>query len=170
MAYIVYKIHSTPGASTSQIIPPLSIAVGLIIMYQALNGNVAAESMLDGGTAATTTTTTNWVLYWLGESMVVCVFIYNTVPMDQFSQTLHRPIVGVIVVVGVLASLWFRGKFWNYVLVICLEGLLALFIAVAFPIFEMLLEAVVNEKLKKVGEKVRQHHYHMESYYKSKSK
>ena len=102
--------------------------------------------------------------------MVVCIFIYNSIPMDQFSPALHRPIVAASVVVGVLAALWFRGSFWNYAFVILLEGLLALFIAVAFPIFEMLLEAVVNEKLKKVGEKVRQHHSLMEKYYSAKSK
>eukprot|EP00529_Nitzschia_sp_RCC80_P021966 CAMPEP_0113444028 /NCGR_PEP_ID=MMETSP0014_2-20120614/2456_1 /TAXON_ID=2857 /ORGANISM="Nitzschia sp." /LENGTH=383 /DNA_ID=CAMNT_0000335029 /DNA_START=42 /DNA_END=1193 /DNA_ORIENTATION=- /assembly_acc=CAM_ASM_000159 len=162
MAYVAYKIHSTPGAPSTQIIPPLCISVGLIIMYQASHGYVATSN----GAGSTT----NWVLYWLGESMVVCIFIYNSIPMDQFSPTLQRPIVAASVVVGVLAALWFRGSFWNYAFVILLEGLLALFIAVAFPIFEMLLEAVVNEKLKKVGEKVRHHHSLMEKYYSAKSK
>ncbi|MGK3739078.1 MAG: hypothetical protein ACI90V_005925, partial [Bacillariaceae sp.] len=59
------------------------------------------------------------------------------------------------------------GKFWNYAIVIGLEIFVAIFIAVSFPVFEMILEAILNDKLKKVGEKIRAQHKCMERYYKS---
>jgi hypothetical protein len=64
-----------------------------------------------------------------------------------------------------LAAWWFRGTLWNYIILLGLELFVALFIAVSFPIFEMILEAIVNDKLKKVGDKVRAQHAYMERYY-----
>ena len=78
------------------------------------------------------------------------------------------PIIAAVGVFSALAALWFRGKFWNYAIVIGLELFLAVFIALAFPIMEMVLEAILNDKLKKVGDKVRAHHAQMERYYQSK--
>jgi hypothetical protein len=49
-----------------------------------------------------------------------------------------------------------------------MEALLALFVVLAFPIFEFILESILNEKLKKVGEKVRAHHALLEKHYESK--
>jgi hypothetical protein len=169
LSYVAFRIHSSPGATSHEIVPPLLIATGMIIMYQASRGQVAMEDTTADDSDNGNSTGSNWMLYWLGESIVVCMFIYNSLTnLEQFSVALRKPIMGVIVVVGSLTALWFRGKFWNYVLVICLEGLVALFIAVVFPIFEMILEAVLNEKLKKVGDKVRHHHIQMERYYSTK--
>ena len=67
---------------------------------------------------------------------------------------------------AILSALWFRGKFWNYLIVMGLELFLAIFIAVSFPVFEMILEAILNDKLKKVGDKIRAQHKAMELYYK----
>ena len=67
-----------------------------------------------------------------------------------------------------LAALWFRGLFWNYVSIIILIAVLAFFVAVAFPVMELILEAILNEKLRKVGDKVRAHHAALDKYYKAK--
>jgi hypothetical protein len=109
----------------------------------------------------------NWLLYWVGESTLVCMFTYNSFATTQQVSTL---LLAGITAFGVLAALWFRGSFWNYVIVIGLEIFLALFIAVSFPVFEMILEAILNDKLKKVGDKVRAHHEYMERYYRNKRK
>ena len=51
---------------------------------------------------------------------------------------------------------------------VVLDVILAVLVAMAFPIMELLLEAILNEKLKKVGEKVRDHHRQLQSYYENK--
>jgi hypothetical protein len=76
--------------------------------------------------------------------------------------------IGALSLVAGLLALCFRGKFWNYSIVIGLEVFMALFVALAFPVVEMVLETVLNEKLRKVGEKIRTHHRQMEAYYKAK--
>ena len=53
---------------------------------------------------------------------------------------------------------------------IAFEGFLALFVAMVFPVMELVLEAVLNEKLRKVGDKVRAHHQVLERYYESKNR
>jgi TctA family transporter len=99
--------------------------------------------------------------------MVIGMFSYNSITLtpEQVPSTI---VLGGIGIFSMIAALWFRGKFWNYAVVIGFELFLALFIAMAFPVMEMVLEAVLNEKLKKVGEKVRAHPKHMEKYYSSK--
>ena len=52
--------------------------------------------------------------------------------------------------------------------VVVLEAILTFFVAVAFPVMELILEAILNEKLKKVGDKVRAHHDAVERYYAAK--
>lgn len=127
-------------------------------MYQSSSGSWSNTSE-DG------TKSNHWLLYWLGESILIFMFTYNSIAEKPSSS---NPIyLGAILVFGILAALWFRGKFWNYVIVIGLEIFLAIFIAVSFPVFEMILEAILNDKLKKVGDKIRAQHKCMERYYKS---
>ena len=92
------------------------------------------------------------------------MFTYNSFPTKPTST----PVMAGVIIFGALAALWFRGKFWNYTVVVVFEVFLAIFIAVSFPVFEMILEAILNDKLKKVGDKVRTHHEYMERYYQSK--
>jgi hypothetical protein len=174
LAFVAFKIRSTPGSDSLEILSPFFIGTGLIIMYQASSGSWATTTTttldnggaVDGGSLITTTTTINWLLYWLGETIVISIFTYNSV-----GSTSPTPfVVFGCTVFGLVTGLWFRGKFWNYIIVIGLELLMALFIAVSFPVFEMILEAILNEKLKKVGEKVRAHHDYMEKYYSSRTK
>ena len=46
--------------------------------------------------------------------------------------------------------------------------MLILVVVIAFPIMEMLLETILNEKLRKVGDKIRAHQKQLETYYANK--
>jgi len=158
LVYITYKVRSTPISISLEMLSPFLIGIGIIIMYQSSSGSWSNASE-DG------TKSNHWLLYWLGESILIFMFTYNSIAEKPSSS---NPIyLGAILVFGILAALWFRGKFWNYVIVIGLEIFLAIFIAVSFPVFEMILEAILNDKLKKVGDKIRAQHKCMERYYKS---
>ena len=137
LVFIAYRIHTvTPGSG--DLLSPFMIAFGLIVMHL-------------GG----------FWLYLAGESLVIYMFTWNS--LGPVAKT--TPLYVGIGLFSFVSALWFRGKFWNYVIAIGLELFLALFIALAFPIMEMVLEAILNDKLKKVGDKVRAHHAHLERYY-----
>ena len=158
LGFVTYKVRSAPVPTESslELISPLFIGIGMIIMYQASSGSWSTISS-DG------TQTANWSMYWLGESTTIFMFTYNSM---EVKPSLSNPIyLGSIVVFGVLSALWFRGKFWNYLIVVGLEMFFAIFIAVSFPVFEMILEAILADKLKKVGDKIRAQHKIMERYY-----
>jgi hypothetical protein len=145
LAFLAFRIHTVAaGASTVEVTSPFLIGAGLIVMYQSQD--------------------TGWLLYWAGEALVIGMFTYNSMSGIAKSMPLY---VG-IGVFSAIAALWFRGKFWNYFIVLALELFLAIFVAMAFPIMEMVLEAILNDKLRKVGDKVRAHHKHLEKYYESK--
>ena len=139
---------------------PFLIGFGMIIMYQASSGSWSSESA-DGSRS------THWLLYWLGESITICMFTYNSMETKPSSNPVY---LGAIMIFGILSALWFRGKFRNYLIVVGLEFFVAIFIAVAFPVFEMILEAILNDKLKKVGDKIRAQHKVMERYYQQQHK
>jgi len=150
LCFIAFRIYSattpsgSPALSLADFSSPFVLGAGICIMYSAQG---------------------RWFYYLVGESMVIGMFAYNSSGALEPS----KPLLIGICIFAFLAALWFRGKFWNYAIVIGLEAFIAIFIAVAFPIMEMMLEAVVNEKLKKVGEKVRSHHLLLERYYEAKS-
>lgn len=147
LAFIAFKIHSV-ASGTLDYLSPFLIGTGLVVMHQ---------SSLDENSG--------WFVYWIGESLVIGMFTYNSLGTGVPKGT---PLYIGISAFSMLAALWFRGKFWNYLTVVGLELFLAIFIAMAFPIMEMVLEAILNDKLKKVGDKVRAHHEHLERYYNSK--
>ena len=156
LAFVTYKVRSAPTVISLELMSPFVIGIGIIIMYQASSGSWSTTSA-DG------TKITHWLLYWLGESMTIFMFTCNSM---EVKLSLSNPIyLGAILVFGILAALWFRGKFWNYAIVVGLEIFVGVFIAVAFPVFEMILEAILNDKLKKVGDKIRAQHKFMERYY-----
>ncbi|VEU35143.1 unnamed protein product [Pseudo-nitzschia multistriata] len=161
LAFVAYKVRSGPTVDHSlELMSPFVIGIGMIIMYQASSGSWSSISE-DG------TKKIHWLLYWLGESITIFMFTYNSM---EVKPSMSSPIyLGAIGLFGILAALWFRGKFWNYAIVIGLEIFLAIFIALAFPVFEMILEAILNDKLKKVGDKIRAQHKCMERYYKQQS-
>ena len=144
LAFIAYRIHVV-AVSALDYMSPFCIGAGLLIMH-------------------TTTGSSGWFGFWVGESLVIGMFTYNSMAGTQLTTPLLLAMGGF----SMLAALWFRGKFWNYAIVLALEAFLAIFIAMAFPIMEMVLETVLNDKLKKVGDKVRAHHQHLKRYYESK--
>lgn len=143
LAFIAYRIHAV-AAGPMEMGSPFLIGIGLLLMYQCR--------------------TTSGVIFWIGESLVIAMFTLNSMGGVVKSSS-HYLGVGVF---STLSALWFRGKFWNYAIVVGLEVFLAIFIAMAFPIMEMVLEAILNDKLKKVGDKVRAHHHQLERYYQAK--
>ncbi|KAL7558521.1 hypothetical protein ACA910_008115 [Epithemia clementina (nom. ined.)] len=160
MAYIVVQVVGKAsirggsvydtGASLYDAISPILIFIGLFFMFLGRTRGSEEQEAKDW----------TW-LFWLGETMVVALFSYNSLinaPWNIFSYSL------LAVAAGLLA-LWFRGKFYNYLTALVLEVILAVLIAMAFPIMELVLEAILNEKLKKVGEKIRSHHRQLEQYY-----
>lgn len=125
------SVYETNGATTqmTDAISPVSIAVGLIFMF---NGRDESRDW-------------SW-MFWLGETMIIVLFTLNSVeaiPRNPLA------IAALSIAAGLLA-LWCRGKFWSYAILIAFEAFMAIFIALAFPVMEMILEAVLNEKLKKV--------------------
>jgi hypothetical protein len=144
------SVYETDGARTTMtdVLNPFLIAVGLILMRQGRND------------------TLEWSrLFWLGEATVITLFTLNSI--DSIPRTMVG--IGAVSVGAGLLALWFRGKFWNYTMIIFFQACMAMFIALAFPVMEMLLESILNEKLKKVGEKIRAHHRQMEKHYADKA-
>jgi hypothetical protein len=169
------------GGSVYEVASPLLIALGLILMHTGRNvvnsstSTTSAIPIVESGAAATAaavavTATSEWTyVFWMGEALVIAMFTYNSIPNIPAS-------IPTVVWAGSLAfgssllALWFRGKFWNYFWTILFIVFLGVFVALAFPVMELLLEAILNEKLTRVGEKIRAQHRHMEAYYAEKLK
>lgn len=152
LAFIAFRIFQRSQAvadqSTWDVMSPILLTAGLLSMHHGRTRDA------------------DWTkLFWLGESLVIAVFTYNSV---SSSLPYMRAILVAIGIFAALAALWFRGRFWNYVIVIAMEAFLAIVVALAFPIIELILEQILNEKLKKVGDKMRQHHRVLEQYYEVK--
>ena len=160
LAFVVYKVRSAPIENNSlELLSPFMIGAGMIIMYQASSGSWSTV-------AADGSQTTHFLLYWLGESITIFMFTYNS--MESKPSLASPAFLLLVMILGTLAALWFRGRWRNYLIVLGLEAFFAIFIAVSFPIFEMILEAILADKLKKVGDKIRAQHKAMERYYESK--
>lgn len=101
----------------------------------------------------------------IGEILVVIMFTYNSL------QHHNSPYLAMgVAFVAFLLTLWLRGNPWKYATVVALEALLALLAALAFPIMEMILEQILHDKLRRVGDKVRAHAERLEAYYHANSK
>jgi len=126
--------------------PTVMIAMGIYLMYSGRN-------YLDEETQQ--------IIQWsytfcFGEIMVMTMFIQNSIP------TKSKIILILSTIFSTITCLILRGKFWRYASVLGFEILIGVIAVLAFPIMEMILEEVVNEKLRKVGEKVRAHNERME--------
>lgn len=97
-----------------------------------------------------------------GETLVMTLFISNSFE--------NRPpaLTGAFAIVSFLVTLWLRGKFWRYATLLGFEGIIALLIVMAFPIMEMILEEIVQEKMRKVGEKIRAHDVRVKEFMKKR--
>lgn len=165
MVYIGYTIFSTsrlpdnhPNKTPApMLLGPTMIAGGLLCMHYGRKWTEATED---------TPADWQWTwLFWLGEAVVVGMFTYNSIGGNLPAG---MPLYGGIAVFSILVSLWVRGRFWTYVSILVFELVLILFVVMAFPVMEMILETILNEKLRKVGDKVRAHQKTMEAYYEAK--
>jgi len=145
---ILRKLSATPGSSVYDTIPPSLIATGLCVMYSAAGDEWNKQ-------------------FWLGETIVIGMFVYNSLGIPELQRNVL--VVLAVAVFAFLAALGLRGKFWNYAIVVGFVAVVALLVAVAFPMMEILLEAIINEKLKKVGDKVRHHHQILQKHYDQKA-
>jgi hypothetical protein len=148
IAFRVYRHSKIAGVDMHDILPPLVILAGLLLMHY---GDYSDKRGLT-------------LVFWLGETLTIGSFIYNSVP----TLPRNKYVMIAIGVVSMLAALWFRGRVWNYALVIGFEVFMAIFLALAFPILEYILESILNDKLRKVGDKVRAHHKILEMHYETK--
>ena len=76
-------------------------------------------------------------------------------------------IVVVFMTLAFIFSLIMKGRFWRYLTLLGFQAVLALLVVLVFPIMEMVLESIVDEKMRKVGEKIRAHDARMRSIRKS---
>ena len=148
---------------------PIVIAFGIYCMYRgrryavidtlesvatikttAVDGTAGEEGIAVAAAALTTYLEWSWT-FWLGETIVMTSFLCNS-----FEKQTRGLVVG-FACLSLLFSLWLRGKFWRYSTLLALEGFIAMLIVIAFPIMEMILESIVEEKMRKVGEKIRAH-------------
>eukprot|EP00574_Skeletonema_japonicum_P009367 CAMPEP_0201724772 /NCGR_PEP_ID=MMETSP0593-20130828/8403_1 /ASSEMBLY_ACC=CAM_ASM_000672 /TAXON_ID=267983 /ORGANISM="Skeletonema japonicum, Strain CCMP2506" /LENGTH=428 /DNA_ID=CAMNT_0048216073 /DNA_START=74 /DNA_END=1360 /DNA_ORIENTATION=- len=144
---------------------PLMIAGGVYCMFRGrrfvietaeTNAGGSEEHNSVGGDDGTNTDTEtmyhSWTwTFWLGEALVMTLFIANS--FEKRSPGL----LALFTTISGIFSLWLRGKFWRYATLLGFQGVIALLVVLAFPIMEMILEQIVEEKMKKVGEKIRAH-------------
>ena len=197
LSFISYKLYSTARATTGKneltlpmlkdVLSPLAIAFGIFCMYRGrrfvvaavaaaavASSVVAVDSAIVGdgiGAAAAEATTSaattyldwSWT-FWFGEALVMSLFVSNSFERHT------RSLVLVFVALSLLFTLWLRGRFWRYASILLIEAVIAMVCVVIFPIMEMILESIVEEKMRKVGEKIRQHDRRMRELLTKKKK
>jgi len=140
---------------------PLMIAGGVYCMFRGRrfvveketeNGGGGEDVVGDGTVAVQETMYHSWTwTFWLGEALVMTLFIANS--FEKRSPGL----LALFTTISGIFALWLRGQFWRYATLLGFQGVIALLVVLAFPIMEMILEQIVEEKMKKVGEKIRAH-------------
>ena len=141
-------------------VSPIIIGTGMFVMYYGRIPLPLDETSDDHNFWS-------W-MFWSGESLVMSMFALNTVTGQENSLKPSLPLGIGFYVISLMVCLYLRGKTWRYMMVIAFEMGLALLAVIVFPIMEMILEEIMNEKLKKVGHKVRQYSKAMEESYNMK--
>jgi len=148
---------------------PLIIAVGIFFMYRGRRYEIASVPAAAADVASTVEEDISaslqteikyqeWSYTFLfGESLVMTSFLANSFD----NQLLSRTLVLALSAFCFLLSLWLRGRFWRYMTLLGFEGMIGTLVVLAFPIMEMILESLVEEKMRKVGEKIRAHDLRM---------
>ena len=183
LTFLTYKLYQTVKttlgpdvkltfASLRNALSPLVIAFGIFCMYRGRSFVVDTSStttdnaVVGDSTTSTTeaiTTYLDWSwTFWLGETIVMTSFITNSL------EKTPRPVLFICIIVSLLLSLWLRGRFWRYATLLGFEGIIALLVVLTFPIMEMILESIVEEKMRKIGEKIRSHDVRMKEMLKRK--
>eukprot|EP00804_Cyclotella_cryptica_P015254 CCRYP_005365-RA/>CCRYP_005365-RA protein AED:0.43 eAED:0.43 QI:619/0.5/0.33/1/0/0.66/3/0/250 len=147
-------------STMKDVFSPLIIAFGEISNFP---DAVGGEGIDNGSVGDSTTNITSndalksvtylswsWT-FWFGETVVMTCFLSNSF------EKRGPGLVVVFTVCSLFLSLWLRGKFWRYATLLGFQGVIALLVVMAFPIMEMVLEEIVQEKMRKVGEKIRAH-------------
>ena len=140
---------------------PLMIAFGVFCMYRGrrivmVNDDTENNNQIVGDSTTTTSSEEkgmySWTwTFWFGEALVMTLFLANS--FEKRSPAL----LALFTTISAIFTLWLRGQFWRYATLLGFQGVLALLVVLAFPIMEMILEQIVEEKMKKVGEKIRAH-------------
>eukprot|EP00804_Cyclotella_cryptica_P007505 CCRYP_010610-RB/>CCRYP_010610-RB protein AED:0.38 eAED:0.38 QI:198/1/1/1/1/1/2/1266/404 len=155
-------------STMKDVFSPLIIAFGVFCMYRGRRFLIFPDAVggegIDNGSVGDSTTniTSNDALksvtylswswtFWFGETVVMTCFLSNSF------EKRGPGLVVVFTVCSLFLSLWLRGKFWRYATLLGFQGVIALLVVMAFPIMEMVLEEIVQEKMRKVGEKIRAH-------------
>ena len=166
LLYTIYRMISLQQQQSKS-----NTSIGTVSIYDTIPTScIAIGIFLMNRSITTSATGRTWTTqYWIGEGLVVAMFIYNSLSGVTIVQSLKPMIVwSVIGILSALIALWFRGNVWNYIIVLVIIGIVALLVAMAFPIMELIVEAILNEKLRKVGDKVRHHHQVLHTYYEKK--
>lgn len=187
LAYISYKIHSTLKATLKEnklslpiskdALSPLAIAFGLFCMYRGrrfavsvvaavVDNAIAGDTVVEAEATTTVVTYLDWSwTFWLGEALVMTMFL-----MNSFDSKQPRAVIVAFVISSLLFSLWLRGRFWRYATILFFEAVIAALCVLVFPIMEMILESIVEDKMRKVGEKIRAHDQRMKELLRKKKK
>jgi hypothetical protein len=164
VGYTLYRASKLPDSHPEKVVPhaiigPIAMSLGLLCMYWGRKYTTP--------TSPEESPEAQWTwLFWIGESTVMGMFIFNSIGGSL--PGIGLPLYGAIAVFSILMSLWIRGQFWTYFLILIFQLLLLLLVVMAFPVIEMVLETILNEKLRKVGDKVRAHQKQLEAYYSNK--
>jgi hypothetical protein len=146
---------------TYDILSPILLATGLIIMYTWKNNSHYQQQ------EGEVETQFQWnKMFWMGETLIMTIFCINTLVSKEASSV--RPSLGLgvgLYVFFAMIALFIRGKGWRYMTILSMELGLALVAVLVFPIMEMIMEALVDEKMKKVGERVRLYARVMEEHH-----
>lgn len=154
LLFVANNLRILDSSKVVDIAVPLGLATGVILMHL---GRATVPSESDASVYVSTTST--W-LFFFGEAIAIATFIKTSVinPTSEISPIVY----GVIVVTASVVALILQGRFWRYAFVVAFEAFLALLTVLVFPVLEMLLQEIMNDKLKKVGEKIRAHGKRME--------
>ena len=119
------------GVGWYEKLAPIYVSIGMFTMFLSESGE--------------------W-LFWCGESIVMtCFFLNSMLP----TQTGSPGIMMACLIASTLMAWFLKGKFWRYAIILSIEAGLALIAVLAFPIMEMIFEEIMNEKLRKIGDKIR---------------
>jgi hypothetical protein len=103
-----------------------------------------------------------WSFYfWAGEALVAFYVMKSSLPTNHNAPNIILLSSACGVVAGV-ATLLLRGRFWRYACLMGGQATCALMCVLVFPILEMILEEIMKEKLRKIGDKIRAHSKRME--------
>lgn len=158
-SFQIFRAKSTSSANAIQtydILSPILLAIGLIIMYTSKYNSQQQDGI-----------PFQWnKMFWMGETLIMTMFCINTLVSKEASSV--RPSWGLgmaLYVFFAIVALLIRGKGWRYMTILSMELGLALVAVMVFPIMEMIMEALVDEKMKKVGERVRLYAKVMEEHH-----